>query len=66
LAAGYKRLGREETLGGGDTLPVQLEVIVVDRAADVDCEHQSHICSIGSGGCAKRHSPGDGQNRRDH
>jgi hypothetical protein len=49
----------------GDALPLQLEAIVINRAGNVDCQHQSHIGSIGSGGCAKRHSPGDGQNRRE-
>ena len=41
---------------GGDTFALELEAIFVDRAGDVDRQHQSHIGSMGSRGYAERHS----------
>jgi hypothetical protein len=36
LAAAISGWVAEETLGGGDALPLPLEAIVVDRAAELD------------------------------
>src|SRR5215469_15411095 len=48
----------------GDAFALELEAIVVDRAGDIDCEHESYIGSAGSGGRAERYSYRDGKSGR--
>jgi hypothetical protein len=50
--------------GGCDPFALEFEAVVIDRAGDVDCQHQSHVGSIRSGECAQRHRQGDGKSRR--